>query len=517
MNLEAIVQIGDFRIEKRLGAGGMGVVYLARQLSLNRLVALKVLGSALTDQTDIARFKREAQAIARLNHPGIAEVYFIGQDQDICFIAMEYIDGMSVRELMRKLVTSEVQGHPIDDILQATSAGGNAPEVRYDGPTQPYPPEPSANEEPIFPGNTAENVKRLISSPAYIRICCEIVRDAALALGHAHERGVIHRDIKPENILLDREGKPHLIDFGLARFYEDVTLTNTGALVGTPMYMSPEQVTGRIELDHRTDIYSLGLVLYEMLTLSKPISSPAREGILRQIVTKAMVPLRWRNKAVPRELESVVHKATAKDPDERYPSALAFADDLRCVLSKRSIGAKPYRYKLDEREIAAERPTVVVYISLIYMTCSIICIYIIAFHVIRDAAHGFQLFRQLMDWQSYEWTSSRPWLYRALLYYLVLAHTSMASFVSCVYLLSGYKSARFSATILCFLSAFCILYVVQPSLLFLSEDLLLGLHFILSLIPAVLAPLLYRRPIQVWLNFCEQLRLEHKRVAGSAR
>jgi serine/threonine protein kinase len=153
-----------------------------------------------------------------------------------------------------------------------------------------------------------------------------------------------------------------LIDFGLARFYEDVTLTNTGALVGTPMYMSPEQVTGRIELDHRTDIYSLGLVLYEMLTLGRPFSSPTRESMLRQIVTKAMIPLSWKNRAVPRDLESVVHKATAKDPDDRYQSALAFAEDLRCVLSRGSIAARPYRYKLDGRDIAAERPRGIMYL-----------------------------------------------------------------------------------------------------------------------------------------------------------
>jgi serine/threonine protein kinase len=171
---------------------------------------------------------------------------------------------------------------------------------------------------------------------------------------------------------MDRRGKPHLIDFGLARFFEDVTLTNTGALVGTPMYMSPEQVSGRVELDHRTDIYSLGLVLYELLILQRPIAGPTREGVLRQVVTKALPPLSWRNRDVPRDLESVVHKATAKDPDDRYQSALAFAADLGNVLGNKPVAAKFYRYGFDEKDIAAERPREVIYFSFLLIFISII-------------------------------------------------------------------------------------------------------------------------------------------------
>src|SRR5262249_37743637 len=155
----------------------------------------------------------------------------------------------------------------------------------------------------------------------------------------------------------------YIIDFGLARFFEDATVTQTGALLGTPLYMSPEQVTGRIALDHRTDIYSLGLVLYELLMLRRPILAPTREGLLRQIVTKALRPISWINHAIPQGLESVTHKATAKDPDERYDSALLFAEDLQKVLDGKKVGADPYRYKFDEREIIAERPTEVVFLS----------------------------------------------------------------------------------------------------------------------------------------------------------
>jgi serine/threonine protein kinase len=356
-DLEAGVRIGDFRIERRLGAGGMGIVYLARQVSLDRPVALKVLGPALNRDADIARFQREAQAVARLNHPGIAGVHYIGQDRHVCFIAMEFVEGVSLRKVIDRLSALRDPGQTLDAVLQTVPVGeGEAPEVRFDRATATYRLTPAASDGTPETGPLSPGAKALLASPAYIRRCAEIVRDAASALAHAHERGVVHRDVKPENMLLDRRGQVHLIDFGLACFFEDVTLTNTGALVGTPMYMSPEQVTGRIEVDHRTDVYSLGLVLYELLTLRRPIAAATREGVLRQVVTKALTPVSWRKRSVPREVEAVVHKAVAKDPDERYQSAAGLAADIQRHLEGRPVEAAPYRYRLDLREIAAERP-----------------------------------------------------------------------------------------------------------------------------------------------------------------
>src|SRR5262249_52393026 len=243
---------------------------------------------------------------------------------------------------------------------------------RFDEPTAAYDSAPvsetcSGNGEPL-----AGRVSQVVRSPTYIVRCCEIARDVAEALAHAHERGVIHRDIKPENLLLDGSGKVHIVDFGLARFYEDMTLTNTGALVGTPMYMSPEQVSGRLDVDHRTDVYSLGLVLYEMLTLRRPIEAATREGVLRQVMTKSRPPLSSKNPAVSRDLTSVVHKAIAHDADERYSSAAALAADLQNVIDDRPVSAPPYRYRADLREIAAERPRVVTMISIVIMASAII-------------------------------------------------------------------------------------------------------------------------------------------------
>jgi serine/threonine protein kinase len=356
-DLETNVQVGDFRILKRLGAGGMGIVYQALQVSLNRVVALKVLGGPLTRPSDIARFSREAQAAAKLHHSSIAAIHFIGQDDQVCYMAMEFIDGMALSAIIDRLRQARHAGPTIDACVQASAQDeAAAPAIRFDQPaaTIDYVPATEDRYEPDSP--TAE-AKRLIGSPSHIRRSCEIVREAAHALGHAHAQGVIHRDIKPANLMLDRQGHIHIIDFGIARFFEDATVTHTGQLVGSPMYMSPEQATGHLAVDHRSDLYSLGLVLQELLTLRPPILAPTREGVLRKIVAKAMPPVSWQNPAIPPALEAIVHQATAKDADERYPSAGAFATDLQNYLDGRPVAARPYRYRLDQREIAAVRPT----------------------------------------------------------------------------------------------------------------------------------------------------------------
>jgi serine/threonine protein kinase len=356
--LEAGVQIGDFRIERRLGAGGMGIVYQAWQTSLNRPVALKVLGQALTQDTDVARFQREAQAAARLRHPSIAQVYFIGQDRHLCFLAMELVEGLSLRKVLDHLGRAKASETGIDTAVQADLDGDpGARPVRFDIPTENFgrDQEPPAKTTDLNPYLSPQALQ-LRTSMAHVRRCCEIAREAAQALAHAHEQGVVHRDIKPDNLLLDRKGKVHLIDFGVARFFDDQAITYTGQLVGTPLYMSPEQVTGRGTVDARTDIYSLGLVLYEMLTLRPAVAAENRENLLRQIVTKPLVPVTWRNSAVPEDLQRIVHRATQKDPDQRYATAEEFAADLERYLSGKPVLAPQYRFRLDDREITAARP-----------------------------------------------------------------------------------------------------------------------------------------------------------------
>ena len=508
-SLESNIQIGDFQILKRLGAGGMGIVYLARQISLNRLVALKVLGTALSDHSDIARFQREAQAIAKLNHPDIAAIHFVGQDHQVCYIVMEYIDGASLRDVLKHLIASRQSGQSMDAVLQRMTSGADeAPGIRFDQETVSATPEPLAGAKPLEAGTLTPDATKLMTTPDHIRRCCEIVRDAALALAHAHERGVIHRDLKPENLLLDRHQRVHVIDFGLARFFEDVTLTNTGALVGTPLYMSPEQVSGRVSVDHRSDIYSLGIVLYEMLTLRRPISAPTREGVLRHVVTKALPPISWLNRAVPRHLESVVHMATAKDPDDRYQSAIGLADDLGNVLGNKSVVAKFYRYRFDEKEIAAERPREIIYI---------------AFLLIFIALIGFTscLLTMPMAFMSKQ---NNNYTIISLLYSII----SLLCFLSSSYLLQGRQWARIMTATLCVITSLS-MWATMAIAFYRSMGLRLrdpdsssidyGTIYVdiliisASSLPVILAALLYRRGIQSWFVFCEQLRSEHKQHA----
>jgi serine/threonine protein kinase len=378
-SLEAGVQIGDFRIERRLGAGGMGIVYQATQISLNRPVALKVLGQALTRDSDVSRFQREAQAAARLRHPAIAQVYFIGQDKHLCFLAMELVEGISLRKVLDRLETAASEDTGIDSAVQDDLKDEpHARQVRFDIPTEHFDKVGHDADKPRSAAPSREDPNPYLSpkaielrtSAAHVRRCCEVVRDAALALAHAHEQGVVHRDIKPDNLLLDRQGRVHLIDFGIARFFDDQAVTYTGQLVGTPLYMSPEQVSGRGVIDSRTDVYSLGLVLYELLTLRPAVAASNRENLLRSIVTKPLVPVSWRNSAIPGDLERIVHRATQKDPDERYPSAADLATELDRYLSGKPVLAPPYRFRLDEREIAAARPGGVVLAAFILFMVS---------------------------------------------------------------------------------------------------------------------------------------------------
>ncbi len=376
--------IGDFRVIRQLGAGGMGIVYLARQESLDRLVALKVLGQALQSPNAISRFKRESQAVAKLNHPSIASVYYVGQVKQICYMAMEYIDGISLREAIQRLAHTSQPESSLDAVLRALDdLQGN--EVRFDALDEQDTVGYQSTPEPTNPYKSPQ-AESIVATDPHIRRSCEIVRDIALALHYAHEQGVTHRDVKPENIMLSREGKIFVIDFGLARFLEDNTLTNTGQLVGTPLYMSPEQVAARITVDHRTDVYSLGLVLYELLTLCPPIQAPNREALLARIITKQLEPLSFQNPKVPKPLEAITHMATAKDPDERYSQAMEFAADIDRFLTNAPVIAPALRYAFDDREILASRPSWIFTLSVAIL--SIGAVYTISFTILLQQMWG---------------------------------------------------------------------------------------------------------------------------------
>jgi serine/threonine protein kinase/Flp pilus assembly protein TadD len=321
--------LGDFEIVREVGRGGMGVVYEAVQLSLGRRVALKVLPFASTlDAKQLQRFKNEAHAAAQLHHTNIVPVHATGCERGVHYYAMQYIDGQTVAGMLE-----ELRPH----------SGRECPDAGL--PTGPYLPSPQALDtaagETATPLVAAMTEERSHKSPAFFRTVARLGVQAALALEHAHGLGVIHRDIKPGNLLVDMHGNLWITDFGLAHCQSQAGLTMTGDLVGTLRYMSPEQALAqRVTVDHRTDIYSLGLTLYELLTLEPAFAGRDRQQLLQQIAFEEPCPPRRVNETIPAELETIVLKATEKNPAERYASAQDLADDLERFLNDEPIRAR---------------------------------------------------------------------------------------------------------------------------------------------------------------------------------
>ena len=265
--------LGDFQIERMLGQGGMGEVYLARQVSLDRPVALKVLRREwASNPTYMARFESEAWAAAKLNHPNIVHIYSLGGLDDLRFIAMEYVEGTNLREYIKK------KGVP--DLPLALA----------------------------------------------------VMRQSGLAVGAAGEAGLIHRDIKPENLLMTRKGQIKVADFGLAQLPEAnrLHLTTPGTSLGTPMYMSPEQVQGK-EVDHRSDLYSLGVTFYHMLAGVPPFHAETAVALALKHVSEKPLSLARHRPDLPRPLVALVMKLMAKSPGDRYASAGEMLKDLARV------------------------------------------------------------------------------------------------------------------------------------------------------------------------------------------
>ena len=313
-------RLGEFEIVRELGRGGMGVVYESLQTSLNRRVALKVLGPGLgLTPRAVDRFRREAEAAARLHHSNIVPVYATGEERGVHFYAMELIDGPSLDAVIRQM------------------RGGEAADTKTELPadlaaTGAY--TPAATSVPAAGSDAGSSSARFDRAAA-------MIADAADALHHAHTQGVTHRDVKPSNLLLSSDARLSVTDFGLARILEQPGMTVTGEFVGTPAYMSPEQITaGRIPVDHRTDIYSLGATLYELLTLRPPFVGEGRDQLLAQVIQKEPASPRALDSKIPRDLETIALKCLEKDPDRRYQTAKDLADDLRRYVNRFAIQAK---------------------------------------------------------------------------------------------------------------------------------------------------------------------------------
>ena len=275
--------IPGYEILGVLGRGGMGVVYKARQTALKRLVALKmILAGAHAGRDEVARFRTEAEAVARLQHPNIVQIHEIGEQDGLPFLALEYVDGGS---------------------LEGKLAGN-----------------------PQNPGAAADLVQKL-----------------AQAMHTAHQAGVIHRDLKPANVLLTPDDTPKITDFGLAKQLDgSAAQTQSGAIMGTPSYMAPEQAAGRTrEVGPATDVYALGAILYEMLTGRPPFKAETPTDTILQVIEEEPVSVVRLRARVPRDLETICLKCLQKDPKKRYPTAAELADDLGRFLRAEPIRARP--------------------------------------------------------------------------------------------------------------------------------------------------------------------------------
>ena len=327
-------RLGEYRVVREVGRGGMGVVYEAVQESLGRRVALKVLPAERCRGKFLDRFRREARAAARLHHTNIVPVFGVGQDGDTHFYVMQYIDGRGLDRLLAEVrqlrgQSPEAPGGTTADPpseLARSLLTGLFPAGPAD--TEPLTPPPAKRPAPP-PSAPADDAYHTVA---------RLGLQAAEALEYAHSQGVLHRDVKPSNLLLDGRGTLWVADFGLAKADDGADLTHTDDLLGTVRYMAPERFRG--QADPRSDVYSLGATLYELLALRPAFDGPDRLGLMDAIAHGSPAPLRQLAPRVPRDLETVVGKALAREPRDRYAAAGELAEDLGRFLADRPIRAR---------------------------------------------------------------------------------------------------------------------------------------------------------------------------------
>jgi serine/threonine protein kinase len=364
-------RLGDYRILREVGRGGMGVVYEAEQESLGRRVALKVLpDAALSDAKQVLRFQREARAAARLHHTNIVPVFGVGQDEGHYYYVMQFIAGMgldSVLDELRRLRRGECEASPPErralsrsavsavEVAQAIITGRFELADGVNGAHQPGTTlantasarldKPDAVSRKLddssvvsLPGASAESLARSDPDRTFFRSVARIGLQVAEALEYANRQGILHRDVKPSNLLLDPKGNVWVADFGLAKASDTEDITHSGDIIGTVRYMAPERFAGKC--DARSDVYALGLTLYELLALRPAFASPDRHELIRRVMSEQPERLRGLVPHVPRDLVTIVEKAIAREPIERYPSAAALAEDLQRFLDDKPIKAR---------------------------------------------------------------------------------------------------------------------------------------------------------------------------------
>ena len=304
---------GDYEIAREIARGGMGVVFQATQISLNRPVALKmILAGQLADDTDVRRFRTEAEAAANLDHPGIVPIFEVGQHEGQHYFSMGFIEGQSLAQ-------------------------------------------------------------RLAEGPLPAREAAALLMKVAEAIAYAHRRGVIHRDLKPSNILIDADGNPRVTDFGLAkRVQADSGLTGSGQVMGTPSYMPPEQAGGRRgEVGPAADVYALGATLYCMITGRPPFQAATAMDTVLQVLNEEPVPPRRLNATIPRDLETICLKCLEKEPGKRYGGAEMLGEDLRRFLAGEPILARPVMRWERAVKWARRRPAIATLLGLVALVTAL--------------------------------------------------------------------------------------------------------------------------------------------------
>ena len=340
-------QLGDFRIVCEIGRGGMGVVYEAVQLSLGRRVAIKVTSRG--DWVYAERFRREAQIAARLHHTNIVPVYAIGLEGPTAYYAMQFIQGRGLNRVL-------------DELRDRRAGTLDAPQC------------------PIAGGDAA----------GYFRAVARLALQAAEAVSYAHAQGVLHRDLKPGNLLLDAAGTLWVADFGLAKATDETAdLTGTGDVVGTLRYLAPERFHGAC--DARTDVYALGAAFYELLTLRPAYDAADRTQLLEQIARADPPRPRLVNASVPQDLETIIRTAMAPEPQLRYPTAAALADDLRRFLEDQPILARRESYLTQARRYLRRHPLRAVGASVLAISTCVAFAVALAFREQRDASRAAEV------------------------------------------------------------------------------------------------------------------------------
>jgi serine/threonine protein kinase/Tfp pilus assembly protein PilF len=360
-------KIEGYRITGVLGHGGMGIVYRAVQTKLNRAVALKVLPAVIgsASPSAVARFRREATAAARLHHTNIVPVYDFGASGDAYYYAMELINGQPLDVVLRRFAEANVATAPparLAQVIRETTSGAAAGPVARD-------------LQPVFDERSAVDMTVSMSGHGhpYYQQVARWFAELAEGLHAAHGEGIIHRDIKPANLILSIDGRVLIADFGLAKNVAEESVTMTGSLMGTVRYLSPEQAMAkRVAVDHRTDLYSLGATMYELLCFQPAFPGDDHKEILASIITRDPTPPRKVLPAVPPELETICLKTLEKAPDARYATGRAMADDLRRYIHDLPLVAKrPSIIARTRKFVRRHRPAVVATVALLLLIASI--------------------------------------------------------------------------------------------------------------------------------------------------